>query len=171
MADDLDGAVESLAGARSLFDGPDPAMCGCPTTVQETAALVDQIRSWISEGLKPGEIAVFVRERRLTADILDTLRDAEVPTGEVAARGGPSDHDVVRVMTMHRAKGLEFRAVALPRLGAAEFPPAYVRTLSPEDARAAERMERNLLYVAGSRARERLWVSWTAQPSPLLPPV
>jgi superfamily I DNA/RNA helicase len=71
-------------------------------------------------------------------------------------------------MTMHRAKGLEFRAIALPRLGTADFPPPYVRELAEDDARSAERTERNLLYVAGSRARERLWISWTAQPSPWL---
>jgi superfamily I DNA/RNA helicase len=72
-------------------------------------------------------------------------------------------------MTMHRAKGLEFRAIALPRMGAAEFPPPFVRFLAEDDARSAEMRERNLLYVARSRARERLWVSWTARPSPLLP--
>ena len=72
-------------------------------------------------------------------------------------------------MTMHRAKGLEFRAIALPRMGASDFPPSFLRSLAGDDKRSAEQRERNLLYVAGSRARERLWISWTAMPSPLLP--
>ena len=33
---------------------------------------------------------------------------------------------------------------------------------------SAEAMERNLLYVAGSRARERLYVSWSGELSSLL---
>jgi hypothetical protein len=168
-ADDLDGAVESLAGARSLFDGPEPTRRGYTTTVQENAALVEQVRGWMTEGLGAGEIAVFVRERRMVSDVMRAFVDAGIPAAEGASREDRSDRDVVRVMTMHRAKGLEFRAVALPRMGAAEFPPPYVRGLAEDDARAAERIERNLLYVAGSRARERLWISWTARPSPLLP--
>ena len=169
VADDLDGAAESLAGARSLFDGPDPTMCGYPTTVRETSALVEQVHDWVKEGLGVGEIAVFVRERRMVSDVLSALDDAGIPAAEGTAREDRPDRDVVRVMTMHRAKGLEFRAVALPRMGAADFPPSYVRSLPEDDARSAERTERNLLYVAGSRARERLWISWVAQPSPLLP--
>lgn len=167
--DDLDGAAESLAGARSLFDGPVPTLSGYPSTVQESSALVEQISGWVDEGLGAGEIAVFVRERRMVADVVRALEDAGLPAAEVASREDRSDRDVVRVMTMHRAKGLEFRAVALLRMGAAEFPPPYLRTLAEDDAQSAERTERNLLYVAGSRARERLWISWTAQPSPLLP--
>jgi hypothetical protein len=168
-ADDLDGAAESLAGARSLFDGPEPTMSGHPTTAQENVALVEQIRGWVAEGLAAGEIAVFVRERRMVSDIVRALENAGLPAAEGAARADRFDRDVVRVMTMHRAKGLEFRAIALPRMGATDFPPPYVRALAEDDARAAERIERNLLYVAASRARERLWISWTGQPSPLLP--
>jgi superfamily I DNA/RNA helicase len=167
--DDLDGAAESLAGARSLFDGPDPTMSGYPTTVQETAAVIERIGGWIAEGLGAGEIAVFAREGRVVTDVVRALTDAGLPAVEVASREDRADCGVVRVMTMHRAKGLEFRAVALPRMGTAEFPPPYVRALGEEDALSAERTERNLLYVAGSRARERLWISWTGQPSPLLP--
>jgi superfamily I DNA/RNA helicase len=167
--DDLEGATESLVGARSLFNGPDPTMSGYTTTVQENAALVEQIRAWVAEGLAAGEIAVFVRERRTVTDILRAFRDAGLPAAEVTAHEDRSDGDLVRVMTMHRAKGLEYRAIALPRMSATEFPPPYVRDLADEDARSAERTERNLLYVAGSRARERLWISWAGHPSRLLP--
>ncbi|MEP6464325.1 MAG: UvrD-helicase domain-containing protein [Frankiaceae bacterium] len=167
--DDLDGGTDTLAGARSLFDGPEPTLAGYPSAAQETTALVSQVSNWIREGLAAGEIAVFVREGRLAVDIVRALATAEVPTVEVTARDDRSDGDVVRVMTMHRAKGLEFRAIALSRLGVAEFPPPFVRSLPEDEARDAERIERNLLYVAASRARERLWVSWVGHPSILLP--
>jgi len=168
-ADDLDGAAESLAGARSLFDGPEPTMAGYATTVEENGALIAQVREWLADGLRAGEIAVFVREGRTVAEVIGALNDADLPAAEVVARPDTADRDQVRLMTMHRAKGLEFRAVALLRMGATQFPPAYVRGQDPGTRRESERIERNLLYVAGSRARERLSISWTGQPSTLLP--
>ena len=59
-------------------------------------------------------------------------------TSESALPGG------IRVMTMHRAKGLEYRAVA-------------VRDASALHARD-DRRDRNLVYVSATRARERLLV-------------
>jgi len=49
-----------------------------------------------------------------------------------------------------------------------EFPPIYVRALHDECRRAAERLDRNLIHVAGSRARLRRWISRAGQPSTLL---
>lgn len=168
-ADDLDGETESLAGVRSLFAGPDPAVSAFPSAQQEHAALTEQIRAWISDGLVAAEIAVFVRERWMAREVIERFADAGLPAIEVEARtDDAASPDSVRVMTMHRAKGLEFRAVALPRLGAGEFPPKFLRSLAGDDRRTAEATERNLLYVAGSRARERLYVSWVKDPSPLL---
>jgi UvrD-like helicase C-terminal domain len=110
-------------------------MSGYSTAVQENSALVEQIRGWLAEGLRAGEIAVFVRERQLVPDLVRVLVHAGLPAAEVGAREDRSDRDVVRVMTMHRAKGLEFRAIAMPRMGAAEFPygsPASRSRFGPE---------------------------------------
>jgi DNA helicase-2/ATP-dependent DNA helicase PcrA len=60
----------------------------------------------------------------------------------------------VQILTYHRAKGLEFDAVFLPRLEDKELPFALSRT----DDEVAE--ERRLLYVGITRAKEHLFVSW-----------
>ncbi|MFY9585825.1 MAG: 3'-5' exonuclease, partial [Actinomycetota bacterium] len=60
----------------------------------------------------------------------------------------------VVLLTYHRAKGLEFDAVFLPRLEDKELPFA----LAKGDDDIAE--ERRLLYVGLTRARRRLYVSW-----------
>lgn len=167
--DDLDGDMETLAGARSLFGGPNPVTAGFSTAAAENAALGTSVRAWVDEGLAPTEIAVFVREVWMAADIINALAAVGVNAIEVGPRTDTSKvTETVQVMTMHRAKGLEFRAVALVRLGASEFPPRFVRELAGEERAREERRERSLLYVAGSRARERLWVSWTGDRSPLL---
>jgi DNA helicase-2/ATP-dependent DNA helicase PcrA len=73
------------------------------------------------------------------------------------ASGGDGAHGV-NLLTYHRAKGLEFDAVFLPRLQEKELP-------AP---RADVDEERRLLYVGLTRARRELWVSWSGKPSRFL---
>ena len=82
------------------------------------------------------------------------LRRRFDPGGE-GARG-------VHLLTYHRAKGLEFEAVFLPRLEDKELPSRLARTADEQ----AE--ERRLLYVGITRAKRRLAVTWSRRPSPFL---
>ena len=82
------------------------------------------------------------------------LRRRFDPGGE-GARG-------VHLLTYHRAKGLEFEAVFLPRLEDKELPSRLARTADE----LAE--ERRLLYVGITRAKRRLAVTWSRRPSPFL---
>ena len=72
----------------------------------------------------------------------------------------------VNLLTYHRAKGLEFDAVFLPRLLDGELPFRSGR------AKADPEEERRLLYVGITRARTYLFLTWPsagrAQPSPFL---
>lgn len=166
--DDLDLASDTLAGARSVFGGPEPDVRDFVSLKNEDAGLVEQIKSWIGEGIRASDVAVFVFDQSTVSEIADLLSGAGIDSVVVTER---SEEDklgnAVRVMTMHRAKGLEFRAVALPRLGADTFPPYYVQKMSGPTRELEENKLRNLLYVAGSRARERLAVLWTTELSPL----
>ena len=91
-----------------------------------------------------GDAAAFVAD----------LRDRFSPGGN-AARG-------VHLLTLHRAKGLEFEAVFLPRVQEKELPIRQART----EAEIAE--ERRLLYVGLTRAKRHLWVSWSGKASRFL---
>jgi DNA helicase-2/ATP-dependent DNA helicase PcrA len=77
------------------------------------------------------------------------------------ARGSDGAHGV-NLLTLHRAKGLEFEAVFLPRLHAKELPSKQARS----DEEITE--ERRLLYVGLTRAKRVLWLSWSGKPSPFL---
>jgi superfamily I DNA/RNA helicase len=78
----------------------------------------------------------------------------------------------VRVTTMHRSKGLEFFAVAVPFLSDSTFPPAGALRAAVDDADRDDILERHrsLLHVAATRAKKALRVSWSGQPSALLRP-
>jgi len=82
---------------------------------------------------------------------------------EAAGRGRPV------VMTMHRAKGLEFRKVLLFDVSKNAIPrPLRDQQYSDADSDDALLRERSLLYVAATRARDQLAISWSGEASPLI---
>ncbi|HEY6566974.1 MAG TPA: ATP-dependent DNA helicase UvrD2, partial [Actinomycetota bacterium] len=64
----------------------------------------------------------------------------------------------VNLLTYHRAKGLEFDAVFLPRLLDKELP------FRSQRSAADPQEERRLLYVGITRARTHLYLSWPKEP-------
>jgi len=69
----------------------------------------------------------------------------------------------VHLLTLHRAKGLEFEAVFIPRLEEKELP--CKQSLRVPGALAEER---RLLYVGLTRAKRHLAVTWAGKPSRFL---
>jgi DNA helicase-2/ATP-dependent DNA helicase PcrA len=76
-------------------------------------------------------------------------------------RFGASAGRGVHLLTLHRAKGLEWEAVYLPRLEEGELP---IRRARGDEL--AE--ERRLLYVGLTRARRHLLLTWSGRPSRFL---
>jgi superfamily I DNA/RNA helicase/mRNA-degrading endonuclease RelE of RelBE toxin-antitoxin system len=167
-ADDLDTSSDTLAGARSVFGGPEPESLGFKSKSEEDKGLIAKIEQWIADGYARSDVAVFVYERNDVREICASLEASGVEA-EVVNEGTKEEKlgDVVRVMTMHRAKGLEYRAVAMARLGSKSFPPYYVQQKHGEEREHEEKKLLRVLYVAGSRARERLALFWTGELSPL----
>ena len=105
------------------------------------------------------------REQTRQADLARLVRLAEQFDGEVPAfvaslheRFGATSGRGVHLLTLHRAKGLEFEAVYLPRLEEGELP----------NRRADVDDERRLLYVGITRAKRHLLVTWAGKPSRFL---
>ncbi|HVL65216.1 MAG TPA: ATP-dependent DNA helicase UvrD2, partial [Actinomycetota bacterium] len=104
---------------------------------------------------------------RLAETFDDGRRTAADFAADLQARfGTEGDGRGVNLLTLHRAKGLEFTAVFLPRVVEGELP--FKRAKS--DAALAE--ERRLFYVGITRARRHLTVTWSiggrAKPSRFL---
>ncbi|WP_405959939.1 AAA family ATPase [Streptomyces sp. NBC_00024] len=170
--DDLGGAgSDSLAGYRSLLHGRRPHVDGYGSEQAEVAALVGRIEEWISHGIRPSEIGVCARFNVLLDKVHDKLAAAGMPVVRVRDTPGPGV-DGVRLATMHAMKGLEFRCVAV--LGASASAVPFAREVTPVSVDALQHdsdllRERCLLFVACTRAREALAVSWSGIASPFVP--
>ena len=119
---------------------------------------------WISEavaeGIKPSEIGLFVRTRDQLDRARAAVRVADQKVFELSERGDdPAGR--VSIGTMHLAKGLEFKAVAVMACDDELLPlQARIESVADEvDLDDVYETERQLLYVACTRARDRLFVS------------
>ena len=167
--DDLDGGEEQRTRTRSLLRGPMPRLVGHPSSEDELAAGVTEIRRWLDGGLAPEAVGVFARTGKHTNQLGEALGRAGVPWSRLSDREAVGA-GAVQLGTMHRAKGLEFKAVLVVGCSATELPcRSALRGVSdPQDREAAEARERRLLYVAMTRARDELTVSWSGEPSRFL---
>ncbi|MEU5520871.1 UvrD-helicase domain-containing protein [Streptomyces sp. NPDC047860] len=172
--DALDGeGTDSLAGYRSLLHGGHPQARGYATRQEETEALVDRVRELLDEGLAAHEIGVCARFNLSLDAAEEKLKAAGIPVLRVKAQTA-KNAEGVRLATMHAMKGLEFRAVSV--LGVGEGAVPFAREITPREADALQHeadllRERCLLFVACTRAREALSVTWSGAPSPFLPHV
>lgn len=169
--DELGGDGEdSLAGYRSLLHGRQPQTQGYASPQAEVTALVERVREWVTQGVGPSEIAVCARFTTTLRGVHDALTAAGIPTAWVRDQPG-ADVDGVRLATMHAMKGLEFRCVALAGVTAKAIP--FAKEVTPAEVDQMQHdndllRERCLLFVAATRAREALHVSWSGAPSPYL---
>jgi superfamily I DNA/RNA helicase len=162
---------DSLVGYRSLLHGRRPDLSGYPTERAEVAALVERVQGWIGQGVLPSEIAVCGRFNILLDKVHDLLGADGVST--VRVKDHPASNvDGVRLASMHAMKGLEFRCVAVVGVTASAVP--FAKEITPVEVDRQQHesdllKERSLLFVACTRAREALAVSWSGTPSPFLP--
>lgn len=170
--DDMDGGVEDRRATRSLMGGPRPRFEGFPTREAEDEAAVAAVRHWVGEGLALNEIAVFARSTRRLDELAEALRLAGIRTRRLKDTDGLAK-GALNLGTMHRAKGLEFKAVLALDCSAKMLPhPMAARGLTDAaDRDAAIARERQLLYVVMTRARDELRVTWHGEPSPFLEPL
>jgi superfamily I DNA/RNA helicase len=148
-----------------VLSGPPPEVIGYRTPDAERDALASWLNSRREEGIALHEIGIFARTAKLLAErVAPALRAAGLASQDIKADHVP-DCDRIAVGTMHGAKGLEIRAVAIVGCDRNQLP---LRTVASRIRDTADReefveQERHLLYVACTRARERSRVSWSGE--------
>ena len=157
---DVDGIKERRGGTISAFNGPEPDIRVLASPEEEAAAIAEWLTARRQEGFAPHEIAVFVRSEDEITRAQEAVRLAGLTSTELDERSeGASDK--VAIGTMHLAKGLEFRAVAVVACDDEVLPlQSRIENVADEaDLEDTYGTERHLLYVACTRARDHLLVT------------
>lgn len=166
--DDLDGETDELTGYRSVLRGSRPVLHGAGSWEDEQDHIASRVTDLI-DGPAPS-IAICVPERAMVADMEARLARAGIPAASIGP-DGPRVDDVVHVGTMHRFKGLEYQHMIIAAVSDGLVPQAYVRKWEQSDpARYRRELQRarSLLFVAATRARDTLLITWHGAPSPFL---
>ena len=156
---DVDGNLEERKGTVSVFNGPQPTVQQLENEGAESSSARDWLTARVSDGLRPGEIGVFVRSMDQIKRAVAAVKRSHLPFS-ILDEGEEAEEGRVTVGTMHLAKGLEFRAVAVMACDSEVIPlQSRVESIADEaDLEEVYNTERNLLYVACTRARDHLLV-------------
>jgi hypothetical protein len=157
---DADGIREKRDDTVSVFNGPVPTILKLQTEEEEATAVGAWLADRVKDKIPPHEIGLFVRS------------DAERERAIAAAKAGGIPFKVLdehvetvsghlALCTMHLAKGLEFRAVAVMACDDEIIPSQErIETVGDDaDLQEVYDTERQLLYVACTRARDQLLVT------------
>jgi DNA helicase-2/ATP-dependent DNA helicase PcrA len=144
-SDSLPDSVRHVLAGIGLNQRPPSGLRGAPSSREnwESLAAIAQLADDMHAAEPEATLADFSAELTMRADL-----------GHAPAVDG------VTLASMHAAKGLEWDAVLLPGLVEGLMPIVHART-----AEALEE-ERRLLYVAVTRAREHLCLSWSSARAP-----
>lgn len=168
---DLEGLVEKHP-YRSSRSGPLPFLARASSPHEQILCVTAIVRKWLQTSAAgetgagapaPETIAVLVPDKRQRDQVAAAL-------GEQGLEVQVVDREEVRpgrplIMTMHRAKGLEFTHVLLLDVNTLLDPRRRYREPLDKTALADWRLrERSLLYVAATRARDVLAVVPTPMP-------
>jgi len=157
---DADGNTEERGDTVSVFNGPAPDIQRFKTQPEEMDAVSHWLSASVKDGLAPHEFGIFVRSQAELPRARNAVKNSGLPF-KVLDENVETTSGHVSISTMHLAKGLEFRAVAVMACDD-EVIPLQERIESVGDDADLQEVydtERHLLYVACTRARDRLLVT------------
>jgi superfamily I DNA/RNA helicase len=164
----LDDEADTLTGYRSPLHGRRPEVYAAATRDAELDALVQRILGWQEEGIEPHAIGIAARSSSLGKQVTAALAAEGIQVVSLSAK---TRKNAVRVGTMHGMKGLEFQAVAVIGVADGTVPaPAAVTPAEVDPLAHAQDLQRErcLLFVALTRARDHLYISYNGCPSAFL---
>ncbi|MEU5308772.1 UvrD-helicase domain-containing protein [Streptomyces sp. NPDC021562] len=172
--DDLDDGRDTLDGYRSVLTGLAPQYWRAPDWQTEMRAIATLLKERHDRhGTPYAAMAVGVPSRDAVTQLAVTLADERygIRACEIG-RDMPAGVDAVRIGTLHGFKGLEFQRVFLAGVSEGLVPHQRIETYrydQTERYRQEEQRSRSLLFVAATRARDELVITWSGKASRFLP--
>lgn len=157
---DVDGFTEDRSDTVSVFNGPQPTVHVLKTIHDEIESVANWLRARTQAGFLAHEFGVFVRSEAQVDRASQAVSAAGLPH-KVLDEHVDTESGYVSIGTMHLAKGLEFRAVVVMACDDEVIPlQERIETVGDDaDLQEVYDTERQLLYVACTRARDELVVT------------
>ena len=171
----LKGSVEEgleaseIDNVVSISHGPEPEIRGCSTEEEEIRYILGKIKELKELGENPDNICIAVRTNAEVKKYEEALSEEKVGRfvlieKQEDARGFSG----VRVATMHRIKGLEFDHVFIAGMSNDFLTKLKSRSKTQSSLERNITKERCLLYVAITRAKKNVYISYSGELCELL---
>lgn len=153
-----------------MLSGPPPDLRGFKNNAEESEGIAQWLNSVLNGGYQPADIAILARTHNIIKERVEPALSACRGKWRTLSDDDAQSTNAISIGTMHRAKGLEFKVVVVAGCDESILPKASVlATFSDEVDRATFiAQEKCLFYVACTRARERLLVTYVGKPSSLM---
>jgi hypothetical protein len=169
--DDFDGQEEEKKGYVSLFHGPKPHYQLFQQKQEETAFVLKTIKKLVEEsGCHFSNIAISARSREGIKEFAQALHKDDLPYYETHSGKSIGDKSGIRILTFHSIKGLEFKHVFLVDVNHRTCPKLHADFAQMDESEKEQHLksEKSLVYVAISRAIEKLTITGTGIKSTLI---
>lgn len=169
--DDLDGGVDEDARAQSLLHGTEPNIKGFKSEDEEVDEVVSKVKELLDSEVDLRDVCVVARTKKRLSSFAYAVQKMGIPVCELQSRKA-DDRKVegLRFASMHRVKGLEFDHVFIVDASEEAIPPGRVVRRKEREGSLGEFLqgEKSLLYVAMTRAKKSVSISYVGKKSQLL---
>ena len=169
--DDMDDGVDSGKGYKSLVNGPEPEIIKCTSLQDEVDTVYDKINQLVSSGTDIRDICITFRTKRYLDEFSPLLIQKGMKVYRLPSEKAEDRNiEYVRVATMHRVKGLEYEYMFIANANHDVIP--FKRVFEGVNDKVVQQeleiTERSLLYVAATRAKKALFVTYSGKISPFI---
>lgn len=159
--DDLDDSFDDGDKCRSLTHGNAPIVKNFKDVSEEIQFIIDEIKTLADQGVSLSSVCIVARTQKFVDLYNDALKDAGWKIFAIK-RGKPDDRsfDGIRIATMHRVKGLEFKYVFVAAANSGVIPlKSAIKGADEISKQEAVTAEKCLLYVAMTRAQKGVYIT------------
>lgn len=167
--DNFDGEAEKLDGYVSLMHGPQPEYNVYPSPQEEQNAVLKFIKECHEGGISYKDIAIANPRKDGLRDFQSSLHISGMPYKNLE-NSDNGDVDGIVLSTMHNMKGLEFKVVIITGINHNSFPSKPYNWNGMDKREQTNHMmnQRSLMYVAITRAMQKVLITGVGEKSELL---
>lgn len=170
--DDLDEGLDIGDRCQSLTHGEKPIIENFSNANDEFDFILSEVKKLKNNGVALTDICVVARTKKLVDDYIALFTGAGIRSYAIK-RNKVDDRsfDGLRVATMHRVKGLEFKYVFIAAVNNRIIPlPSAINKTDPVSEAESITSEKCLLYVAMTRAQKGVYITSYGKESDFLKP-